>query len=276
VFRAFAHNVPKGLNKSDFTANRQCTTAACELTELHDGDFCTKSQGFFGGNGGPGLAALQCYFTTHTSVVIGSGSNTYTWSLTNTDIKKPGTGPNNGTLVAGSNSIDDGIDALRLAIGGGGASGQLSGSAANPVNMGTGGGLASQTAALTLDVALSGSSCISGSCDDQGYPQGYGSVRLCDFAEGDTFKNDGTPISAATAAALNGQTVNQVLAAANAYLGGSVVLVPYGLGSAGNLNELVDQLNLAFDLKDWDNNGTDDCACGGMTAFAESHLCPAA
>jgi len=98
----------------------------------------------------------------------------------------------------------------------------------------------------------------------------YALVKLCRFKEGDTFTNDGTLISAATATALNGQTVAQMLAAANAYLGGGPL--PYGLTNAADLNELVANLNLAFHLKDWDNNGTDDCACGGMTAFAESHL----
>src|SRR5262245_16179050 len=31
-FRAFAHNVPQGLNKSDFTATLVCSTASCPLT----------------------------------------------------------------------------------------------------------------------------------------------------------------------------------------------------------------------------------------------------
>jgi hypothetical protein len=108
-----------------------------------------------------------------------------------------------------------------------------------------------------------------------GYPGGYGAVKLCNFNEGDTFANDGTPISAATAADLNDETVSSVLAAANAYLGNGGV-VPFGLGNAADLGELVASLNLAFDLKDWNDDQIDDCACGGMTAFAESHLCPPA
>jgi hypothetical protein len=68
--------------------------------------------------------------------------------------------------------------------------------------------------------------------------------------------------------------VSQVLAAANAYLGGNgAVALPYGLSSAAELNELVANLNLAFAGKDWDGDTVDDYECGGMTAFAESHLC---
>jgi hypothetical protein len=94
--------------------------------------------------------------------------------------------------------------------------------------MGNGGGLASQTTALTLNLTFN---------------SGYGNLKLCSFVAGSTFKNAGTPIDGTTAAALNGKTISQVIAAANAYLGGRAL--PYGL-SAADLNELIAALNLAF------------------------------
>jgi hypothetical protein len=58
---------------------------------------------------------------------------------------------------------------------------------------------------------------------------------------------------------MNGKTISQVLADANIALG-----VPPGppvYGTYGNLNELVNQLNLSFD----------SCT---VSAFATSYLCP--
>ncbi len=269
VFRVFAH-ASSTYKRSAFIIV-SCGTGPCQDHGLKDGDFCTKSQGFFGGKGGPGLAALQCYFATYPSLSIGSGANVYTWQLAGADFYTPGTGKN-ATLVAGANLIDDGIDALQMAVGGGGQSGQLSGSATNPLNMGSGGGLASQTAALSLNVALSGSGCTAGTCNNTGYPKGYGDVKLCKFDTTSTLTNSGTPISQATADWLNLQTVSSVLAAANTYLGGGAL--PPGM-TAADLNELVADLNLAFDLTDWNGDGIADCACGGMTSFAEQHLCGA-
>ncbi|MFM7215471.1 MAG: hypothetical protein ACKO3H_11410, partial [Verrucomicrobiota bacterium] len=74
-------------------------------------------------------------------------------------------------------------------------------------------------------------------------------------------------------AALNGQTVAEVLAAANAYLGNGGT-VPYGLASAAELNALIDDLNLAFDNPwDSDGDGIPDKDCGGSSPFATAHLC---
>ena len=273
VFRAFAHATSSN-QRSDFTANKQCTTDACAPPDLKDGDFCTRSQGFFGGSGAAGRDALiacfggdptgaACTTSAGTSLVtIGGGTYTYAWTTTGTCTDVQG-GP--GVFL-----VDDGLLSLRAAVGGGGPSGYFTANGNNAANMGAGGGLASQVAALTLNLG-----CVT-TPNDCPYASGgnYAALKLCKFAEGDTFKNDGSPISAATALALNGQTVADVLAAANAYLGGNgAVPVPYSLSNAADLNELVANLNLAFDQKDWDGDGTDDCACGGMTAFAESHLC---
>jgi len=40
VFRAFAHNAPGGLNRSDFTANLCCSTRPCA-------EFCVRTQGYW-------------------------------------------------------------------------------------------------------------------------------------------------------------------------------------------------------------------------------------
>jgi len=269
VFRAFAH-ATSAKNRSDFTANRECTTSACKPTGFVDGDFCTRSQGFYSSGNASRDQMIACYGGDPTGaactsavnvalVTIGGGIFTYTWSTTGTCVDVQ---PGPGVFF-----MDSGLANLRSAIGGGGGSSFFTANGTNATSMGTGGGLASQAAALTLNIAASGATCT-------GSPAGYGAAVLCKFVAGDTFKNDGSPISAATAAALNSQTVSQVLAAANAYLGGNgTVALPYGLASAADLNELVANLNLAFDGKDWDGDGTDDHDCGGMTAFAESHLC---
>jgi hypothetical protein len=154
-------------------------------------------------------------------------------------------------------------------MGGGGASGYFTVNGSNTTSMGNGGGLASQTAALTLNIAITGTGqCANTGCQG-GLASSYGTAVLCNLVQGSTFQNSGTPISAATATALNGQTVAQVLAATNAYLGGNgLVPVPYGLANAGALNELVSALNLAF------HDPVGVCGCGSMSAFAESHLCP--
>ncbi|HEX5009958.1 MAG TPA: hypothetical protein VFY71_06115, partial [Planctomycetota bacterium] len=275
VFHAFAHATSK-YNKSDLSANLQCTTGACEPTSYEDGDFCTRSQGFygsgadsldlelgcFGGDGGTGILPVTA--NSGSLLAIGGGTYTYEWHLTQTytDVQS---GP-------AFQWVDDGLINMRSSIGGGGTAGYFTGNGTNATGMGTGGGLASQTAALTLNVALSGSACSGFPPLDLEVGVYYGDALLCDFAEGDTFKNDGAPISQATADALNGQTVSDVLAAANAYLGGNgAVALPYALTSAADLNELVANLNLAFDGKDWDGDGIDDHDCGGMSAFAESH-----
>lgn len=269
VYRAFAH-ANSTLRRSDFTANLECTTGACEELLHQDGDFCTRSQGFYGSGNASRNTEIACFGGDPTGalctsvagtpiVTIGGGTFTYTWTTTGACVDvQSGSGVFN---------LDTGIKALRDAIGGAGGSSFFTANGSNATNMGTGGGLASQTAALSLNIALSGAVC-------SGYPAGYGEQVLCGFLAGDTFTNAGTPISAATAAALNGQTLSQVLAAANAYLGGNGgVAVPYSLGSAAQLNELVANLNLAYDLKDWDGDGVDDHECGGQTAFAENHIC---
>jgi hypothetical protein len=267
AFRAFAHaeGGRGGKKRSEFSPTLFCKTAACEPTGYNDCDFETKSQGYYGGSGNPGRDTLVgCFGGDPTGVLctsvanvpivtIGGGTYTYTWKTTGACVDvQPGV----GVFL-----MDVGLANLRTAVGGGGSSGFFTANGSNATSMGTGGGLASQTAALTLNINLSGAAC----SGFKSLPGGYGAAVLCKFVQGSTFVNNGTPISAATAAALNGQTVAQVLAAVNLYLGGNgAVPVPYGLANAGVLNELVSQLNLTF------HDGTSGC---DMSALAENHLC---
>jgi hypothetical protein len=63
VFRAFAHNVPGGLARSDFSANQICSTAAC------------------GGSDG-GCTFTQGYWKTHGPTGCATGNNTNEWNTT--------------------------------------------------------------------------------------------------------------------------------------------------------------------------------------------------
>lgn len=254
VFRSFAHATNQSL-RSNFSANHTCTTGSCEIPPLTDGAYCTKSQGYFGvdGTGQGGLTP----------------PNNGSWDAVNCALAALGGsavigGPNRSATFTTQSAVS-------AYLPGGGTPGPLTGTTVDTAPAG-GGNLAAQTLALTLNIALSGSGCAAGTCAETGYPAGYGSLTLCRFEAGDTWMNDATTISAATAAALNGQTVGQVLAAANAYLDGGPL--PYALASAGQLNQLVDNLNLAFDGS-YTTAGGASCACGGISAFAQSHLCPA-
>jgi hypothetical protein len=61
VFRAFAHNIPGGLNKSDFSADRVCSTVDCNE---HQEPGCTFTQG---------------YWKTHGPVGCLTGNNETAW-----------------------------------------------------------------------------------------------------------------------------------------------------------------------------------------------------
>ena len=249
-------------NRSEFSSTRSTTTIPCKIVD--DCRFCTRSQGFFS-NGASSLAALLTCFggdggTGPTAILansgpiatLGGGTYTYQWFLTQDYIDID---PN----PLKQQWVDTGLMAFRKALGGNGPSGPFSTSAGNSASMGTGGTLASQVAALTINLSA---------CGDPA----YGKAFLCSFAAGQTLKVEGTPISEETAVALNGRTVADVLAAANAYLGNGGT-VPYGLGSAAALNELIDELNLAFDGKDWDGDGIADHECGGKSEFGMTHIC---
>ena len=63
VFRSFAHNVPGGPNKSDFSATLQCRTASCEVV-------CV-----------PGCTFTQGYWKTHGPTGCQMGNNCNVWPV---------------------------------------------------------------------------------------------------------------------------------------------------------------------------------------------------
>lgn len=85
VFRAFAHNVPRGLNRSDFTANHCCSTENC----LEGG--CTFTQGYWKTHGPQG-----CNPSGGTNlwpvVTLSIGGTTYLDSELCTNLNLPGAG----------------------------------------------------------------------------------------------------------------------------------------------------------------------------------------
>ena len=130
------------------------------------------------------------------------------------------------------------VSNLRTFIGTGGTPGTLTGDTTNATSTSqTGGGnLASQVAALTINIRLSGTM--------PGDPAGFGNLVIC---------NTGT--------SLDGKSVQTILDQANKFLAGDPT---YNLGlSAGSLTALVDNLNRSFD----------DCV---ESSWAMQFLCPPA
>lgn len=259
VFRVFAH-ASSDYQRSAFSTPVYFETSPCGDTFLADCDFRTKSHGFYGGNGAAGLTFLLDFLggnggTGLTANFVGTGNMltigdpagyTYSWVLTGTytDVDKS---PN-------YQWVDNGLLILRDAISTPGGAGQFSVSATNSTTMGTGGNLAAQAATLTITIAASG--------NYPNFPAGFGDLVLR-FTAGSTYSNNGTDLTAEQTAALNGQSINQVLQQTNLYLAGGPL--PYSLTTAGQLNELVSQLNLSFHVSE---NG-DDC---GISAFGLAHL----
>ncbi len=116
----------------------------------------------------------------------------------------------------------------------------------------SGGQLPRQTAALTLNVGFGIKLVGDVPTVDT---SGFGDLKLCNLAEGSVI--NALTLTATQAALLNGQSVSNVLAAANKALGGDGL--SYSL-SFGNLNELVTALNESFD----------NCTA---SAFATANLC---
>jgi uncharacterized repeat protein (TIGR01451 family) len=196
---------------------------------------CTYTQGRYGGRGKPGTETLYYCFQEgkpagYDVLLLGLNGPTvysYLWELTGNCV-------NVGNPI--NLCIDEGILALQDAIGGGGVSGWFDKDAVNAGDMGKGGGLASQTAALTLNVVLSGTTC-----SGYPYPAGLGNLTYCN--PGDS---------------LNGKTIAEILAIANVALGSGVLPSGYTFSS---LNDLITNFNEAFD------------DCGPPTSWAEQHIC---
>jgi hypothetical protein len=142
----------------------------------------------------------------------------------------------------GANPLHDAtwtdVNALRTFFGTGGTPGMLTADTTNATSTSqTGGGnLASQVAALTLNIRLSGTML--------GDPGGLGNLVLCH-----------------TGTSLDGKSVQTILNQANKFLAGDPT---YNLGlSAGSLTALIDNLNRSFD----------DCT---ESTWAMQFLCPPA
>jgi hypothetical protein len=199
------------------------TASATPTAGFADGAFCTYGKGYFS-NSAEAAQRIQGGLPFS----IGGGANTYSW-----------------TQVA----------PLQQAVGSGGPPGALSASATNPTDVGTGGDLAAQTLALTLNINLS---------ERVLTPTGFAAVSLVDM---NGVKLDGVPLTAAQVGALNGQAVVQVREAANVALGGGAL--PYGLSFA-QLTDLEKILNESFS-NSYKANGVTQ-PCGQPSKFAQTHL----
>jgi PA domain len=188
-----------------------------------DGAFCTYGKGYFS-NSAEAAQRIQGGLPFS----IGGGSNTYTWNQ---------------------------VAALQQAVGSGGSPGAFSGSATNATDMGTGGDLAAQTLALTLNINFS---------ERVLTPTGFAAVSLVDM---NRVKLDGVPLTSAQAGALNGQAVVQVREAANVALSGGPL--PYGLTFA-QLTDLERTLNESFSGS-YTANGVVQ-PCGQPSKFAQAHM----
>jgi hypothetical protein len=189
-----------------------------------DGAFCTYGKGYFS-NSTEAAQRMQGGLPFS----IGARPNTYSW-----------------TNVA----------ALQQAVGTGGSPGAFSASATNATEMGTGGNLAAQTLAETLNRNFS---------ERVVTPTGFHPLSLVDM---DGVKLGGVRLSSAQANALNGQAAVQVREAANVALGGGAL--PYGL-SFVQLTDLIGILNSSFSEQYKDTNGVVQ-PCGHPSKFAQAHI----
>ncbi|PYQ54513.1 MAG: hypothetical protein DMF53_29375 [Acidobacteria bacterium] len=210
---------------------------ACE--EQHQGppNVCTYTQGGFQGGGVP----AQLY-TANYQIVFPGG---LTIGIND------GVGPrHNASWTANST----GQNALKTYLAGGGPSGALTADTVNATST-SGGTLAKQTAALTLNVGF-GIKMVGGTPTVD--TSGLGGLQLCNLTAGSTIGS--WTLTGPQAAALNGTSVSSVLTGANGALGGNGL--PGYVGSFGDLNQLVTALNESFD----------NCTAN---AFATANLCVA-
>jgi hypothetical protein len=190
-------------NDCDGTVDDGCGPVGCSVAN----PCCTYSKGGFGGGGTPAqiLAANWGTGPFVNGLIIGNANNYDTWSNT-------------------KNTPGSGLSTLKLFLhSGGGTSTKITGKFTNPTNAkatGRGGNLATQTAALTVNIQLSG---LTGT----NMPAGFGDLKYCRSMN-----------------SLNGKTVNEILAAANTALGSGQLPAGYSYTSMGNL---IDSLNTAFE-----------------------------
>jgi hypothetical protein len=196
-------------------------SVACEELPPPPQNACTYTKGGYGGPGSPGQI-FDANFSTVFSGGLTIGIN-------------DGAGPKHDALwTAGAPGPANLKTYLTSA-----ASGPNTALGADTTNATStdGGSLPRQTAALTLNVGFDAAE------DLPNGNQGLGNLQLCNLTEGSAI--GAFTLTAAQAAALNGVSVSQVLAAANQALGGNGL--PSYVGSFGDLNQLVTALNESFD-----------------------------
>ncbi len=224
VFRTFAHaqTGKNALGRSAFSNPIACSTDVCDGPQWELGDFCSYSIGRWV-QGQGGTADITCVVSNSTGITLGQVA--YTWAGADANL----------------NGIDDQYDALLAIVNGQTQQGGVRTRWA-------------QVLALKMNILLGGN------CD---IPGGFGDLTLCGFGEVNSLDNDGQfPLTAAQAAALNGTTIAQFAAAADAWLVTGVN--PYGL-SSGQFATL-----LGYVYNPFENDGV-HCNPGH---FAEYYLCP--
>jgi hypothetical protein len=235
VFRGFAHNVPNSdLKKSDVTPVVWAHTVACPPPpppSCKTNVPCTYTKGAYGNSGSGGYAALAAGFATAfpSGLVVGTGYTMTFTSATAVEAYLPGTGDGDPVLTASY------VNPTTITVPQG----------KNQIKQVTpGGNLGAQVVTLKINVALNN---LVGNC--------YSSFTACNYSESDAL--GGSLLTSAQVTAINGQTIAQVLAAAETALGGGTPA--YGL-TAGQLTELVANLNEAYD----------ECA---KQPFEKDHIC---
>ncbi|MFL6261661.1 MAG: hypothetical protein ACJ76Y_18345 [Thermoanaerobaculia bacterium] len=210
-------------------------SVACEETHQEPPNVCTYTQGGFQGGGVPGQLYTNNYLSVFPSgLTIGIPD---------------GAGPRHDASWTGNST---GQNALKTYLGGGGPSGALTADTTNATST-SGGALARQTAALTLNIEF-GIKVVGGTPTVDS--SGFGDLQLCNLTAGSTVGS--WTLTAAQAVALNGTPVFNVLTGADNALGGNGL--PGYAGSFGDLNQLVTALNESFD----------NCVAN---AFATANLC---
>jgi hypothetical protein len=201
-----------------------------------DGDYCTNNRGQYQSNGNIGNFFDANFVTAFPSgLTIGIDD---------------GVGPKHSAKWTGDAT---GRIALKSAMGGGGASGPLTGDTVN-ANSISGGVLSRDTLGLALNIGFNAAGL-------HGTHTNFGSLTLCNLTDGTVI--GGWTLTAAQATALNGKTINNILTDANNALGGNGLASYYG-GSFNNLKDLINTLNNAFP-------NYPNCTVG---SFATAYLCP--
>jgi hypothetical protein len=210
------------------------TAVSCEAPPPPPQNACTYTKGGYGGPGAPGQI-YDANFSTVFAAGLIIGYN-------------DGTGPKHSALWTASAPGPVNLKTY-LTSAAGGANTALGFDTINATST-DGGSLPRQIAALSLNYVFDFNGLLPNGSQDLGF------IQLCNLAEADVIGS--FTLTAAQAAALNGQSVAQVLVDANYALGGGGL--PSYVGSFGDLNQLVTALNESFD----------NCTA---SAFALANLC---